>query len=136
MSAPKQIETGTEFSPKFNDQDLIPAIAQDAKTGRILMVAFMNHQALAKTIETGRAVYFSRSRKKLWAKGEESGHVQQVTEILVDCDQDCIILKVNVDAGQCHVGYQSCFYRRLIPGSDKELQFVDNPVYDPDEVYK
>jgi len=100
------------------------------------MVAYMNDEALNRTIETGRAVYYSRSRRRLWAKGEESGHVQTVRELLVDCDQDCLILKVTVDAGQCHVGYQSCFYRRLKPGSDRELEFTCEPVYDPGAVYK
>ncbi len=136
MSAPPEIETGTTFQPRFNADGLIPAIAQDAATGEILMVAFMNDEALQKTIELGRAVYYSRSRKKLWHKGEESGHVQTVREIRVDCDQDCIVMKVTVDQGQCHVGYQSCFYRRLKTGSDSTLEFVAEPVYDPKAVYK
>ena len=113
MAANENIEEGLEFTPKFDDNDLIPAIAQDAKTGQVLMVAYMDRAALDATIQTGCATYFSRSRKKLWKKGEESGHVQKVEQILVDCDQDCIILKVTVDAGQCHVGYKSCFYRAL-----------------------
>ena len=113
MSASKEIETGTSFTPKFNAHGLIPAIAQDAETGEVLMMAFMNDESLAQTLATGNAIYYSRSRKKLWRKGEQSGHVQKVKEILVDCDQDCLILKVAVDAGQCHVGYQSCFYSRL-----------------------
>ncbi len=136
MGAPKEIEIGKEFKPKFDADGLIPAIAQDAQTGQVLMVAYMNDESLALTIERGRAVYYSRSRKKLWAKGEESGHVQLVKQILVDCDQDCLILKVEVDQGQCHVGYQSCFYRRVLPGSSSELEFVAEPVYDPNEVYK
>ena len=136
MSAPKEIETGTTFTPKFDANGLITAISQDAQTGQILMVAYMNKEALEETIKTGRGVFFSRSRQKLWRKGEESGHVQQVHEILVDCDQDCLILKVTVDAGQCHVGYQSCFYRRVNPGKSQELQFVAEPVYDPNEAYK
>ena len=90
----KQIEEGLQFTPKFNAEGLIPAIAQDAETGEVLMVAWMNREALDHTIATGRGTYFSRSRKKLWKKGEESGHVQQVRQILVDCDQDCLILKV------------------------------------------
>ena len=136
MSAPKDVETGATFQPKFNADGLITAVAQDTQTGEILMVAYMNDQALARTLETGRAVYYSRSRKKLWAKGEESGHVQKVDEIRVDCDQDCLILKVTVDAGQCHVGYQSCFYRKIEPGSETKLQFIAEPVYDPKEAYK
>lgn len=136
MSAPKEIETGLGFSPKFDAQGLIPAIAQDAQTGQVLMVAYMNQEALQETIKTGNAIYFSRSRQKLWRKGEQSGHVQKVKEILVDCDQDCLILKVSVDSGQCHVGYQSCFYRRVKPASNSELEFIAEPVYDPNEVYK
>ena len=136
MSAPKEIETGTKFTPKFDSDGLIPAIAQDARTGQVLMVAYMNQEALAETIATGNAIYFSRSRNKLWRKGQESGHVQKVKEILVDCDQDCLILKVQADAGQCHVGYQSCFYRKIRPGSNQEMEFIAKPVYDPNEVYE
>ena len=136
MAANKNIEEGSEFIPKFDDNGLIPAIAQDAKTGQILMAAFMNRAALNLTIQTGYATYFSRSRQKLWKKGEESGHFQKVEQILVDCDQDCLILKVAVDAGQCHVGYQSCFYRALKKNSDKNLEFIAEKVYDPKKVYK
>ncbi len=132
----KQIEEGLEFVPKFNAEGLIPAIAQDAETGEVLMVAWMNREALDHTIATGRGTYYSRSRKKLWKKGEESGHVQQVRQILVDCDQDCLILKVRVDAGQCHVGYQSCFYRAIKPGSAKALEFIAQKTYDPKAAYK
>jgi len=132
----KQIEEGLEFVPKFDPHGLIPAIAQDAATGEVLMVAFMNREALDHTIATGRATYYSRSRQKLWKKGEESGHVQTVQQILVDCDQDCLILKVSVDAGQCHVGYQSCFYRALKSGSDKDLELTAEKNYDPEATYK
>ena len=133
--AAKPIEEGLEFVPKFDDNGLIPAIAQDAKTGQILMAAYMNQAALDSTIQTGYATYFSRSRQKLWKKGEESGHAQKVEQILVDCDQDCIILKVTVDAGQCHTGYQSCFYRALKKGSNKDLAFIAEKVYDPEKTY-
>ena len=136
MSANKAIEEGLEFSPKFDSNGLITAIAQDAKSGQILMVAYMNEQALDLTIKTGRATYFSRSRQKLWKKGEESGHFQQVKQILTDCDQDCLILKVTVDAGQCHVGYQSCFYRGLEKNSNKKLSFIAEKVYDPAKAYR
>ena len=136
MTASKEIEQGLTFTPKFNADGLIPAIAQDAQTGEVLMVAFMNDQALAETLRTKIAVYYSRSRGKLWRKGEESGHVQKVQEVLVDCDQDCLILKVSVDAGQCHVGYQSCFYRRVTPTDTEQLEFIAQPVYDPEKVYK
>ncbi|GAH86418.1 unnamed protein product, partial [marine sediment metagenome] len=134
MAANKNIEEGSEFIPKFDDNGLIPAIAQDAKTGQILMVAYMNRAALNLTIQTGYATYFSRSRQKLWKKGEESGHFQKVEQILADCDQDCLILKVAVYAGQCHIGYQSCFYRALKQGSDKELVFIAEKVFDPKKV--
>jgi len=136
MATKQTIEEGLEFIPKFDDTGLIPAIAQDAKTGQVLMAAFMNREALDLTIQTGYAVYFSRDRQKLWKKGEESGHLQKVEQILVDCDQDCLILKVTVDAGQCHVGYQSCFYRALKKDTGKELEFVAEKVYDPKEIYK
>ena len=136
MASNEIIEKGTVFTPKFDSNGLITAIAQDAKTSQILMVAYMNDQALELTVKTGRATYYSRSRKKLWKKGEESGHVQQVEQILVDCDQDCLILKVNVDAGQCHVGYQSCFYRALKKDTKNQLEFIAEKVYDPDQAYK
>ncbi len=136
MATDKNIEKGLEFTPKFDSNGLITAIAQDAKTDQVLMVAYMNAEALDLTIQTGTATYFSRSRKKLWKKGEESGHIQKVEQILVDCDQDCLILKVNVDEGQCHVGYQSCFYRALKKGSDNDLEFIAGKIYDPKEVYK
>lgn len=136
MAANKDIEEKLEFVPKFDENGLIPAIAQDARTGEILMVAYMNRQALEATIESGCATYFSRSRGKLWRKGEESGHTQKVEQILVDCDQDCVVLKVTVDAGQCHVGYQSCFYRALSKNTDKKLEFIAEKVYDPRKTYK
>ena len=138
MAANNIIEEGTEFSPKFDDNGLITAIAQDAKTGQILMTAFMNREALDLTIQTGCVTYYSRSRQKLWKKGEQSRHVQKVQQILIDCDQDCLILKVNVDAGQCHTGYQSCFYRKLTKGADKVegLEFIAEKVYDPKKTYK
>ena len=136
MAANKIIEQGSDFTPKFDENGLIIAIAQDALTSQVLMVAYMNAEALDITIKTGIATYYSRSRKKLWKKGEESGHIQKVKQILTDCDQDCLILKVDIDAGQCHVGYQSCFYRALKPGSDTELQFIAEKTYDPEKTYK
>ena len=136
MATKQNIEEGTEFIPKFHDNGLIPAIAQDAETGQILMAAYMNRQALDRTIKTGYAVYFSRTRQELWKKGQESGHLQKVEQILVDCDQDCLILKVSVDAGQCHVGYQSCFYRALKKDGDRRLVFIADKAYDPKEIYK
>lgn len=136
MTDKQKIEEGVEFLPRFDENGLIPAIAQDAETGQVLMVAYMNRQALDLTIKTGLATYFSRSRGRLWKKGEQSGHIQQVKQILVDCDQDCLILKVAVDAGQCHVGYHSCFYRALRPDATDKLEFIAEKVYDPKKTYE
>ena len=113
---------------------LIPAVAQDADTGQVLMLAWMNQESFDETVRTGRAVYWSRSRGKLWRKGEESGHVQEVREILVDCDADTILLKVNqVGGAACHEGYASCFFRKLDGG---ELKVIAAKLFDPKEVYK
>jgi phosphoribosyl-AMP cyclohydrolase len=135
VSVEDNIEEGTDFDPKFDKNGLIPVIAQDIESGDILMVAYMNRQALDLTIETGYATYFSRSRQALWKKGQESGHLQKVVQILVDCDQDCLVLKVAVDAGQCHMGYQSCFYRALRKDSMSKLEFIAERVYDPKDAY-
>jgi len=113
---------------------LVPAIAQDAATGRVLMLAWMNAEAFAETVRTGKAVYFSRSRNRLWRKGEESGHVQVVKGIFVDCDADTVLLKVTqVGGAACHEGYESCFFREV-----KEGKFVTNEdkVFDPKSVYQ
>ncbi|MEM8615793.1 MAG: phosphoribosyl-AMP cyclohydrolase [Pseudomonadota bacterium] len=107
-----QDETG-DLRPKFNADGLIAAIAQDSETGEILMLAWMNEEALQATLDTGRATYWSRSRQALWIKGESSGHVQDVSEVLIDCDQDAVILKVRQTGGACHTGRASCFYRRI-----------------------
>lgn len=136
MAAKDVVEEGLEFVPRFDANGSIPAIAQDAETGEILMFAYMNREALDLTIQTGSATYFSRSRQKLWKKGEESGHVQKVEQILVDCDQDCLVLRVTVEGGQCHVGYQSCFYRAVKAGSRNELEFIAEKVYDPQDTYR
>jgi phosphoribosyl-AMP cyclohydrolase len=136
VATKQNIEESLELTPKFDENGLITAIAQDARTGQVLMVAYMNREALEVTIQTGIGTYFSRSRQKLWKKGEESGHTQKVEQILVDCDQDCLVLKVIVDSGQCHVGYQSCFYRALKKGSDKDLEFTAEKVYDPQKTYQ
>jgi phosphoribosyl-AMP cyclohydrolase len=110
--------------------DLVPVIAQDAETKEVLMLAYMNQEALQKTLKTGKAHYWSRSRNKLWLKGESSGHVQKVKEIRVDCDQDAILLKVEQVGGACHMGYRSCFYRTM------DGQVVGEKIFEPDEVYK
>lgn len=118
---------------KFDSNGLIPAIAQDHLSGRILMVAWMNRDALALTVAEQRAIYWSRSRAKLWRKGEESGHVQKLIELRLDCDADVITLQVEQIGGMaCHTGRASCFYRRLIDG---EWQTVDPVLKSPDEIY-
>ncbi len=113
---------------------LVPAIAQDADTGQVLMLAWMNREAYEETLRTGRACYFSRSRNKLWRKGEESGHVQQVREVYVDCDADTVLLKVKqVGGAACHEGYASCFFRRV---EGDGLKVIAEKVFDPQAVYK
>ncbi len=113
---------------------LIPAIAQDADTGVVLMLAWMNREAYEETVRTRRAVYFSRSRGKLWRKGEESGHVQEVREIYVDCDADTILLRVHqVGGAACHEGYQSCFFRKL---EDGQVKVIGERIFNPEAVYK
>ncbi len=112
---------------------LVPVIAQDWKSGEVLMLAFMNEEAWQKTLETGKVHYFSRSRHKIWLKGESSGHVQLVKEIYLDCDLDTVLIKVEQLGGAaCHKGYKSCFYRRL---EDGELKVVGEKIFDPEVVY-
>lgn len=133
----QEIELGTKLQPKFGPDGLIPCITADATSNEVLMFAFMNAEALAQTIKTGRATYWSRSRNKLWIKGEESGHVQNVRELRVDCDQDVVLLKVkNVGGAACHNGYRSCFYRRLADPQTLRLELTDERVFDPAKVYK
>ena len=120
-------------SIKWDADGLVPTIAQDHKTGRVLMVAWMNRAALAETAQRGEVVYWSRSRQKLWHKGEESGHVQRVHEIRLDCDADVIVLQVEQQGGiACHTGRESCFYRVLKNG---EWQTVDPVLKDPSHIY-
>ena len=112
---------------------LVAAIAQDAETGEVLMMAWMNRDAFEETVRTRRAVYFSRSRNRLWRKGEESGHVQEVRDILIDCDADTVLLKVKqVGGAACHEGYKSCFFRKL---EGSELAVIAERVVDPRAVY-
>jgi phosphoribosyl-AMP cyclohydrolase len=123
--------TGPVFPP---DDGLLPAIAQDADSGEVLMMAYMNAESYAETLATGRAVYYSRSRKKLWRKGEESGNVQLVRAVFVDCDRDTILLRVDqVGGAACHEGYKSCFFREVTADG---LKVVGQRVFDPAEVYK
>jgi len=122
----------------FDDSGLIPAIAQDAHTGDILMVAWMNRESLQETAATGRAVYWSRSRKRLWRKGEESGHQQIVHELRLDCDGDVVLIKVDQKGGiACHTGRASCFYRKLDGQDDgAQWQITDPVLKDPELIYK
>lgn len=149
MSAPvfpaptAEVELGQQLQPKFGPDGLIPCITTDHVTNEVLMFAFMNAEALAQTIRTKRATYWTRSRNKIWVKGEESGNVQNVKELRVDCDQDVILLKVeNVGGSACHNGYPSCFYRKLAAGADAaqpdslKLEFAAERVFDPATVYK
>ena len=137
------IELGTTLQPKFGPDGLIPCITTDHVTNDVLMFAFMNAEALAHTLKSGKATYWSRSRNKLWIKGEESGNAQLVKELLVDCDQDVLLLKVESAGGAaCHNGYKSCFYRKLTAGANPDdtaslqLEFAARRLFDPATVYK
>ena len=128
---PKSPDDGPDFS---RGDGLLPAIAQDAQTGEVLMLAYMNAESYAQTLATGNAIYYSRSRQKLWRKGEESGNVQLVHSIHLDCDRDTILLRVEqVGGAACHEGYKSCFFRQVTPDG---LKVVGSRVFDPAEVYK
>jgi phosphoribosyl-AMP cyclohydrolase len=140
-----EIELGTTLQPKFGADGLIPCIAQDAATGEVLMFAFMNAESLARTLETKKATYWSRSRNKFWVKGEESGNVQVVKDVLTDCDQDVILIKVDqtgAAGAACHNGYKSCFYRKVSAGAKAgdadapKLEFAAQRLFDPSTVYK
>ena len=122
--------------PDFSKAELIPVIAQDLATGDVLMLAYMNQAAYQETLQTGRVCYFSRSRNKLWRKGEESGNVQELKEIYYDCDADTLLVKVNqIGGAACHEGYKSCFFRRVDPGTGG-ITVVGERVFDPKTVYK
>lgn len=142
----EQVEEGTDLAPKFDDRGLITVVTTDANSGELLMQGYMTAEALSLTIQTGEAHYFSRSRQMLWHKGATSGLTQKVIELMIDDDQDCVWLKVDVAGGaSCHVGYRSCFYRRVPVGSEFaekqsqatiEMEFTDtDKVFDPEEVY-
>ena len=139
----KEVEEGKYLSPKFDENSLIPVITTDFKTGDILMHGYMNYEALKKTIETKEAHYWSRSRKKIWRKGQVSGFIQKVKEIRIDDDQDSVWLSVDIGSGSsCHVGYRSCFYRSIPLGKIKdeeklEIEFKETEkTFDPKKVYK
>jgi len=131
-------EEGLDFRPKFDASGLVTCVATDAGNGDVLMVAHMNDEALRKTIATGEAWYYSRSRMALWRKGESSGHVQRVVEIRTDCDQDAIWIRVEQAGAACHTGRRSCFYRAVTgEGGGAKLVFVDaEKVFDPAKVYR
>jgi phosphoribosyl-AMP cyclohydrolase len=135
--AAADLEEGAALTPKFGPDGLITCVATDAASGAVLMVAHMNADALAKTIATGEAWYFSRSRGKLWRKGESSGHFQRVVEMRIDCDQDAIWIKVQQTGGACHTGRRSCFYRAVPVGKGGAvtLEFRDGLSFDPSKVY-
>jgi len=132
------IENGLTFQPKFDASGLVTCVATDAGTGEVLRAAHMNDEALRKTIATGEAWYFSRSRKSLWRKGETSGHVQRVVEMRVDCDQDAVWIRVEQTGAACHTGRHSCFYRKVAGGEGgAQLSFVDaDRLFDPAKVYR
>jgi len=138
----EQVEEGTELAPKFDEHGLLPVVATDARTGEVLMMGYMNDEALARTIQTGEAHYWSRSRGALWRKGASSGLVQKVVDMRIDDDQDAVWLAVEVagSGASCHVGYRSCFYRAIPtgaePGPELALEFRESEkLFDPAEVY-
>ncbi len=135
---PNDLEEGLAFKPKFDAAGLVTCVATDAATSEVLMVAHMNEEALRRTIASGEAWYFSRSRKSLWRKGETSGHVQRVVEMRTDCDQDAVWIRVEQSGAACHTGRRSCFYRRVEAGEGgTRLSFVDaDRVFDPKAVYR
>jgi len=120
---------------KFDKNGLVPAIIQDAKTAQVLMVAYMNRQALKKTLETKKTCFFSRSRKKLWLKGESSGHIQRVRGVFLDCDGDAILIKVAQKEAACHTGYYSCFYREM-DLKKGQLKIKGKRIFDPKKIYR
>lgn len=122
--------------PDFDKHELIPVVAQDDESGDVLMLAYMNSEAYAETLQTGRVCYYSRSRQKLWRKGEESGNVQELKAVYYDCDADTLLVRVRqVGGAACHEGYRSCFFRRIDPATG-EIETVGERVFDPAEVYK
>ena len=139
---PADLEESSALTPKFDADGLVTCVATDAASGDVLMVAHMNAEALAKTIATGEAWYFSRSRHALWKKGETSGHVQRVVEMRIDCDQDAVWIKVEQVTAACHTGRRSCFYRVVPLGvsatktGEMKLEFRDERVFDPKAAYR
>lgn len=124
---------GDKLELKFDDKGLITAVVQDDETHDVLMVGWMNEEAVRKTLQTGRTTFYSRSRGKLWVKGEESGHVQAVKSVRVDCDQDALLIGVEQTGGACHLGYRSCFFREV--DRKGNMRILAERLFDPDEVY-
>ncbi|PWW82248.1 MULTISPECIES: phosphoribosyl-AMP cyclohydrolase [Prosthecochloris] len=133
MSNPQDLQKDFLESVKFDTNGLVPAIVQDHETGKVLMMAWMNRESLEMTLKKGKACYWSRSRQKLWLKGESSGNMQEIHDILIDCDGDTLLLKVSQKGGACHVGYHSCFYRKV--KKDLSLEICDTLMFNPDDVY-
>jgi phosphoribosyl-AMP cyclohydrolase len=138
MGASAEQELGSKLNLKLDQNGLITAVTVDADTHQVLMVAFMNPAALEKTLATGKATYWSRSRQKFWVKGEESGNTQQVVSVTIDCDQDAVVLNVRQKGAACHNGFESCFYRQVAPAANGglELSTIAQPVMDPKQMYK
>jgi len=142
-TTPAEVELGTLLQPKFGPDGLIPCVTVDHATNEVLMFAFMNAESLAHTLRTGTAAFWSRSRNRIWVKGEQSGHTLKVVDLFVDCDQDVLLLKVeNAGPGACHNGYRSCFYRKLATGADPDdagtlkLEFAATRAFDPAVAYR
>lgn len=121
---------------RFDEKGLVPVIVQDVVNGEVIMLAYMNGEALSRTVDTGRMHYYSRSRKKLWLKGEESGNFQELKEMRIDCDNDALLFRVEQKGGACHKGYRSCFFRTLKGDDKNEFVVAEKKVFNPDEVYK
>jgi phosphoribosyl-AMP cyclohydrolase len=140
MAASPEKELGTKLDLKLDANGLITAVTVDADTHQVLMVAFMNPEALQKTMSTKKATYWSRSRQKFWVKGEESGNTQQVVGVFIDCDQDAVVVKVRQKGAACHNGFESCFYREITDGpapeTRLELRTIAKPMMDPKDLYK
>lgn len=119
---------------KFDDKGLIPAVVQDAKDGTVLMVAYMNREAVRRTLKMKKSIFWSRSRQSFWLKGESSGNIQEVKELRIDCDGDCLLVKVRqIGDAACHTGQRSCFYRKVLPGG--KLKVTSKPLFDPKKIY-
>ena len=138
MAGSAEQELGSVLQLKLDANGLLTAVTVDAHTNQVLMVAFMNPAALEKTLATGKATYWSRSRQKFWVKGEESGNTQEVVSVHIDCDQDAVVLKVRQKGAACHNGFESCFYRQVVPAAagGLELRTIAQPVVDPRQLYR